>query len=91
MDEDEDASDGDPVENKEHDKTFEEPERKTSEDVIQRASEEITVNDDNYDVDSNSQSLKIEEVHKDGDAIETEESEPETYQVIPRKWILFWS
>ena len=80
MDEDEDH-----VENKENDKTFEDPERKTSEDTDQRSSEEIAVNVDNYDVDRNFQNPKTEEVHQDGDAIKAKESEPETNQVIPRK------
>ena len=88
LDEDENTSDKDHVESQEEDKTFERPERKISEDTDQRSSGEIAVNVDNYDVDRNFQNPKTEEVHQDGDAIKAKESEPETDQVIPRKWIL---
>ena len=59
---------------KEHDNTFEKPERETSGDTERRSSEEIVVNDDNYNVDKKIQNPKTE-VPPDGDTMEAKEPE----------------
>ena len=83
LDEDEDeASDTEKVESKEQDKTFDKPERKTSEDTDKGSREEITVKEDDYETERNFQIPKTEISH---DEEEDEAGLSEMDQVIPRK------